>query len=198
MLSLQGVELRPPAPDEFTLLTELRNRNRRWFGNPHALEPDSAAAWLATRHDEDRLLCIVTGGLIVGTIGWVRLPVPGRIYEMGRTIGDYRAAREAGCDAGQLRNAVRLAMHQALGHLFDACCADAVYARIRPENGLVRKVVGVFGCRTGPWPFPDPDPHLESWHLTRADWFTSRGRILSRINAHTRKAGTKDTGQAMP
>lgn len=190
MLSLQGIDLRPPTEDEFALLTTLRNRNRRWFADQRELEHGSASAWLATRHDDDRVLCVVTAGMIVGTVGWSRVPTSGRIYELGRTIGDYRAAREAGCDAGRLHRAARLAVYQALDHLFGTLHADAVYVRIRPGNGLVRKVVEDFEGRSGVWPFPDSDGNLDSWQTSPADWYANRDRILARINAHAGEAAT--------
>ena len=169
------------------LLTDLRNRNRRWFGDRHELEPSAASAWLARRHDEDQLLCIVSEGVILGTVGWARIPVNGRVYEMGRTIGDYRATRRISRDAKQLPDAVRIAVYLVLDYLFVTSRADAVYVRIRPENGLVRKVVETFEGHFGLWPFPGPNPDLESWHLTHADWLANRDRTLARINARTNR-----------
>ena len=183
VLSLDGVSIRRPRRDEFALLIELRNRERQWFGDQGELDPAAAEAWLALRHEDDQLLCIESGGMVVGTIGWVRVPVPGRIYEIGRVIGDYRALRRNATGLNRMRTAVQSAILLASDHLFGTLRAEAVYARNRPANGLVRRSIIGFEGKRGAWPFPTPDQGMECWHVDAVDWAEVRAKVLARIDA---------------
>lgn len=181
-LSLDGVRLRLPSEDEYAFLVELRNRERRWFGDQSELDQAAAAAWLAERDDEDRLLCIESNGLVVGTIGWARVQAPGRIYELGRVIGDYRSARRGTCDPVWLRKAIRIAIYLVVNHLFQVQHASVVYARNKPENEAVKKLMRGFEGRIGVWPFSSSNQDLESWYIEAGDWPEIGARVLKRIN----------------
>lgn len=184
-LSLAGVLLRPPREDEYGFMIELRNRERRWFGDESELDHAVAAAWLATRDDEDQLLCIESGAMVVGTIGWTRVQAPGLIYELGRTIGDYRSARRGACDPVQLRKAIRIAIYLVLNHLFQARHASVVYARNKPENEVVKKLMLGFEGRASTWPFSSSSQGLETWRIEAGDWPVIGARVLKRIHMAT-------------
>ena len=178
MLSLNGVHLRPPREDEFAFLVELRNRERRWFADQSKLEHDHAAAWIAARHDDDRLNCIISNEAIIGTIGWVRVPTPGVIYELGRLIGGYQTARKHGLDNRQLYKDLRVGCCLAIDYLFGKLQAEIVYVRIRPENTRVRNMIREFGLLACTWPFSPSAQELECWRTVAAEWAIARNNVL--------------------
>jgi hypothetical protein len=182
VLSLSDVVLRPPTADELPLLVSLRNRERRWFAHQTELPLEQAGTWIATRHEYDRLHCIVYEDTIVGTIGWTKLPGDRIFYEVGRLISDYRVTHDRGLRV-LLRDKVRIGAYLAMDHLFFNLKAEIVYARIRPENGLIRSMMREFGLQRCAWPFPDPSLHsatLECWGINTAAWSAIRDEIRCR------------------
>lgn len=180
-LSHGVVILRPPHEEDYPLLVALRNRERHWFGDEGELRLDAAAAWFASRHDDDRLLCIESDGKVVGTIGWTRVDAPGRIYEVGRLIADYRSAREDGQSRMRLHRAVRIAIVLAMDYLVEDLRADTAYFRRKPGNSLPGRLYELFGLYRTEWPFQPSDQDLECWTGNRADWAANRSRVLALI-----------------
>lgn len=180
-LSRNGVTLRVPREADYPLLVELRNRERRWFVDRREIHGKAAAEWFAARDVDDLLLCIETGGVVVGTVGWSRVPAPGRIFEFGRTIADYRGASENGVARAQVHRAIRLAMFMVADCLAYDMAADMVYIRIRPHNGYPRKLLQLLGLRRQTWPYESSGPELECWGGNPSDWAVNRERVLALI-----------------
>lgn len=180
MRRLCDVAIRSPLQDEFAYLTDLRNSARHRFGDQRALDGEAAAAWLASRTEDDCLLCIQLSGVVVGSIGWTRLAVPERAYEVGRIVADYRAVRRGGGDGGQLRRSIRIAYLLSLDHLFDSLGADSVCNRTRKENGLVRNALAEIGMPRVASAGPDDGAgRFEDWRCTHRQWPDLRARILA-------------------
>lgn len=177
-LAIGGLRLRPPKPREFGYLTTLRNRERHWFGDQRQLEAGSAAAWLAARNENDQLLCIESEGLVVGTIGWVKVSSEDRTYEIGRIIFDRGVVRSHQRGQHLLRNVTRLAAILAFDHLFSRLRADAVYARNRSGNSSVRKLIQDFGLEAVTWPYTPSEQPMECWRIDAAAWGRVRERLL--------------------
>lgn len=182
MICLDGIELRLPREEEYPFLVRLRNRERRWFFDQGELTNEDAAAWLSTRHDDDRLLCIVSEDVVVGTIGWVRVRAAEKVYELGRVIANYPAACTTGRDRAQVHKAMRIAFYLCIDHLFsEQCGADSIYGRTRSENGLIRKLLNAFEPRETIWPFSPLDGTFETWVLNAADWRGVRDGVSKRL-----------------
>lgn len=184
-ISAHDVELRTPQREEFPALVRLRNRERRWFGDRSELSLDAGSAWIAARDLEDSLNCILYGNVFIGTIGWTRVPECASCYEIGRIIADYSAARGAGMDANVIRAKLRVGSWLALDFLFTTLHASSIYARIRPENGLIRNMIHEFGLEPALWPAPDaPEaPALECWAIDAPRWRQVRDEVLARVVA---------------
>jgi hypothetical protein len=182
-ISAYDVELRTPQPEELPALVRLRNRERRWFGDRSELPVEEGSTWIASRDQEDSLNCIVHAGIVIGTIGWTKVPERAACYEIGRLIADYSAARSAGMDANVIRAKLRVGSWLALDFLFTALNASAIYARIRPENGLIRNMIHEFGLEPALWPAPDaPEaPALECWAIDALRWRQLRNKILAHM-----------------
>lgn len=179
MLCFDGVHLRPPREDEFAYLVELRNRERRWFVDQSELRFEDGAAWLATRHDDDRLNCIISNDTIIGTVGWVRVSVPGSCFEVGRLIGDYKAARKHRRDQVKLYRDLRVGCCLAFDHLFDKLHAEIVYVRNRPENTYIRNLIHEFSMMACAWPISPSTQQLECWRIVAAEWPIARNKYLA-------------------
>ncbi len=140
-----------PTPDEFGLITALRNRPavRRWFLDDRPLDPQRNEAWLSGGMDRPReaLLSIRWEGAFVGTAGWADWDPQLRRGSFGRLALDRTRLSAMASKATAPRNGIAVEATLALrDYGFSAMAldrADTWYVAGNAFAARVNRIVGM-------------------------------------------------------